>query len=157
MARTRLKVKGRRESGSFAAIPHAILDSPEYAGLSAHAVKALLDLFAQYRGENNGDLTAAWSLMQIRGWTSKALLYRALRELLDKGWIVKTRQGGRHQASLYGVTWKPINPCGGKLDVSPTHVAPGTWKHQRGNQNSGPPVKLCGPTVVPITRRSGVN
>lgn len=140
MPRTRLKAKGRRDSGSFAAIPHDILDSPEWAKLSAYAVKALLDLFAQYRGTNNGDLSATWSQMQRCGWRSKDTLYRALQELLVKGWIVKTRQGGIHKPTLYGVTWKPIDPCDGKLDMKPSRVAPGIWK----NKSSSPvAVPLC--------------
>lgn len=154
MARTRAKTTGRREQGSFIALPHAILESPEYASLSAHAVKLLLDLFSQYRGDNNGDFTAAWKLMKPRGWTSKAMLYRALRELQDKGWIVTTRQGGRaglgasRVCSLFGVTWKPIDPCGGKLDIAATRVASSMWRHE--NQKATPPVDRIGPTAVPI-------
>lgn len=96
MARNRLKAKGRREFGSFAALPHDVLESESYARLSGHGVKALVDLFGQFRGSNNGDLTAAWKEMARRGWTSKSLLYRGLHELLDNGLIEKTRQGGKN-------------------------------------------------------------
>ena len=153
MGRSRIKLKGRRENGSFIQLPHAILESSEYAVLSAHAVKALIDLFAQFRGENNGDFTAAWSVMRKRGWKSKAMLYRALNELIDKGWIIKTRQGGRYLCSLYAVTWKPINTCKGKLDILPTRIAPGTWK----NRNTGPYMGHISPTVVPIRRDGNAN
>lgn len=146
MGRTRLKAKGRRETGFFAAVPHVILESEEYAELTAPAVKALLDLFAQYRGSNNGDLTAAWRIMKERGWRSKDSLYRALRELLNGGWIVKTRQGGKHKCSLYAVTWKAIDACGGKLDVAPTVIPLNTWK----NKNRGPQAGQIGPPLVPI-------
>lgn len=151
MSRTLRKAKGRREAGSFAAIPSVILESEEYAKLSAPAVKALLDLFAQFRGSNNGDLTAAWSIMKKRGWRSKDSLYRALRGLLDKGWIIKTRQGGKHKCSLYAVTWKAVDACSGKLDVAPTAIPLNTWK----NQNRGPHPGQIGPAVVPF--RSAVN
>ncbi len=139
MTLTRIRAKARRESGSFAALPHEILDSPEWAKLSVHAVRALLDLFAQYRGENNGDFSATWSRMQKRGWRSKDTLYRALRELQTKGWIVKTRQGGIHRCNLYAVTWRPIDHCNGKIDVTASRVALGTWKN-----------KSSSPVVVPI-------
>lgn len=151
MGRTRLKTKGRRESGSFAAIPCVILESEEYAALSAPAVKALLDLFAQYRGSNNGDLTAAWSIMNKRGWRSKDSLYRALRMLQDMGWIIKTRQGGKHRCSLYAVTWRAVDACGGKLDIAATRTPANTWKEQ----NRGPHTGQISPSVVPI--RSAVN
>lgn len=154
MARARAKTKGRRQQGSFIALPHAILESVEYAALSAHAVKLLLDLFAQYRGDNNGDFSAAWKVMKSRGWTSKAMLYRALRELQNKGWIVTTRQGGKARlganriCSLYAVTWKPIDPCDGKLDVAFTRVASSTWRRE--NQKATPPVDRIGLPVGPI-------
>ncbi len=128
MAASRAKIKGRRHQESFVAIPHIILESEEYAALSYVAVKLLFDLFAQYRGGNNGDFTAAWSVLKRRGWKSKATIFRALGTLLDNGWIEMTRQGGRHKCSLYAVTWKPIDECGKKLDVCPTRVASNLWK-----------------------------
>lgn len=131
MARDLMKAKGRSESGSFIQLPHAILESEEYASLSMPAVKLLLDLFAQYRGKNNGDFAAAWSVMSRRGWRSRDTLRRALEELIEKGWIIKTRQGGKRICCLYGVTWKGIDDCGGKLDHPPTRTAPGTWKKIR--------------------------
>jgi len=131
MARTLLKSKGRAESGSFIQLPHAILESSEYANLSAPAVKLLLDLFAQFRGKNNGDFTAAWSVMSRRGWRSRDTLRRALAVLIEKGWIIKTRQGGRRICCLYAVTWKAIDNCGEKLDHPPTRTALGTWKKFR--------------------------
>jgi hypothetical protein len=63
-AERRRRQTGRRESGSFLAIPHAVLESDAYRTLSAHAVKLLFDLAAQYRGKNNGDLSATWRIMQ---------------------------------------------------------------------------------------------
>ncbi len=128
MALDRRRAKGRADSGSFVAVPHRILEHDNYASLSARAVKLLIDLFAQYRGSNNGDLAAAWKLMQKRGWRSKETLHRAKRELLQKGFIETTRQGGRHVCSLFAVTWLAIDECGGKLDVMPTRVASGHWK-----------------------------
>ena len=38
--------------------------------LSPRATKLLIDLLAQYRGYNNGDLCAPLSLMRERGWNS---------------------------------------------------------------------------------------
>ena len=130
MARPRVKAKGRRESATFAAIPHHILNSAEYAALSAQAVKLMLDLLAQYRGANNGDLTAAWRVMEKRGWRSRDTLGRALQELLKAGFIEKTRQGGRNRCSLFAVSWKAIDECKGKLDVPPTRAPSNSWRNQ---------------------------
>ncbi|WP_303900773.1 hypothetical protein [Thiohalomonas denitrificans] len=91
-------------------------------------MKLLVDLGAQYRGTNNGDLTAAFSIMERRGWKSKSSLQNALVELLETGWIIKTRQGGRNFPSLYALTFLPIDECGGKLDRPSTNAPLGWWK-----------------------------
>ena len=153
--RSRLKIKGRRDSGSFAALPHVILDSTEYSTLSARSVKCLLDVFAQYRGSNNGDLAAAWTVMKKRGWRSKDSLCSALRELCDAGFLILTRQGGRSKrggqrlCTLYAVSWLRIDECGRKLDVLPTKVASGTWRIK----TTAPPAGHTGPESGPVRGR----
>jgi hypothetical protein len=132
MARTRLRIKGRRESRSFSKLIHDYFESQQYASLSPRAVKVLVDLYCQYRGNNNGDLCAAKALMAQRGWRSSSQLQKALKELLQRGWIVVTRQGGRHAPTLYAVTFVGIDFCGGKLDVAANPVAGHDWK--RANQ-----------------------
>ncbi|MGH8320467.1 MAG: hypothetical protein ACRESI_00785 [Gammaproteobacteria bacterium] len=67
--------------------------------------------------------------MSKRGWKSKDQLNKALRELLTAGWIMLTRQGGKNQCSLYGITFQAIDECKGKLEVPVTTTAPGWWKH----------------------------
>lgn len=128
MSRNRLKAKGRRESGTFVAVPKEILESAEYAELGAHEVKLLLDTFSQFNGRNNGKLSCAWTLMRRRGWRSPDTLHRALQGLLDHGWLIRTRQGHNRICSLFAVTWKPIDDCGVELDVRPTSVAPNIWR-----------------------------
>lgn len=134
MAITRAKAKGRRNEHTFAGLPHAVLKTQKYASLSGWAVKLLVDITNQFDGSNNGDLQASWTCMRKVGWRSKGTLYGAAGELLDVGFILKTRQGGRNQCSLYAITWKPIDHCPDKrtkhhkLDVDPTRTAPGTWR-----------------------------
>ncbi len=125
---SRLKTKGRRDAGTFFGFPHAVMDSTNYLRLSTKAVKLLNDIGRQYNGFNNGDLCATFSLMKPRGWISKSTLHEALEELLHYGLILISRQGGRHKASLYALTWHPINECKGKLDIQPTTIPPGIWK-----------------------------
>ena len=131
MAQTRFKSKGRSENGSFVAMPHRVLECEPYTKLSAKGVKLLVDLFAQFRGSNNGDLGMAWTVMKKRGWRSRDTLNKACKELVQNGFIVRTRQGGRHQCNLFAVTWLPIDDCKGKLDCPSTTVAPGYWKDGR--------------------------
>jgi len=109
-------------------MPHQVIRSKGYAELSAYAIKLLNDLLAQYNGKNNGDLCCAWTLMQRRNWKSKDTLNRVRRELLEGGWIMITRQGGRNLSTLYALTFYAIDECGGKLDVASTRTPPGDWK-----------------------------
>ena len=102
--------------------------SANYRALSPHARMLLNDLGLQFRGANNGDLSAAWKIMQPRGWRSRDTLGRALAQLLHYGLIEKTRQGGLNHCSLYALTWLAIDECRNKLDVSATRVASGLWK-----------------------------
>lgn len=127
MNRDRRKHKGRSDSGGYFAIPHDVMRGPNFRALSAHGVKLLLNLGGQFRGANNGDLSAAWNVMHPLGWKSRDTLTRALAELLHFGMIEKTRQGGMHRCSLYALTWRPIDECGDKLDVRPTITPSGLW------------------------------
>ena len=124
----RNRVKNRVNKGSFLAIPHELLRSENYASLSNKAVKCLLDISAQFNGSNNGDLSCTLKLMKKCGWNSNSQLDKAKKELLEKGFIVLTRQGGRNKCNLYAITWQPIDECNGKLDRPATKTALGYWK-----------------------------
>ena len=140
MARSRQRMKGRRESGTFAALPHDYFQSPEYSKLSRRAVAALVDLICQFRGKNNGDLCAAWKTMSKVGWTSKDQLSKAIAELLAHGWIVVTRRGEKRRTpTLFAVTWLGIDECKVKLDVNANPVPSNLWKFSnRGTVNEFP-------------------
>jgi hypothetical protein len=98
--------KGNRIGEGFVALPYSVLNSPLFLALSPHAVKLLLDVAAQYRGDNNGDLSAAWKLMQPRGWRSEATLHKAKHELLEAGFLYEARTGHRpNVCSLFALTW----------------------------------------------------
>lgn len=131
MTRSRETFVSRRNTGWFFRLPVDVLDCPAYIGLSFKARALLNDLGAQFRGNNNGDLAAPWSLMKRRGWKSKDTLRRALLELLAAGLIALTRQGSLHCPTLYAFTWLPINECGGKLDVKPNPVPSNAWRQQK--------------------------
>lgn len=128
--RSRSKTKGRRTSKPFLMIPREIMYSPQYAALRPHAKNLMFDLFAQFRGNNNGDFCAAWSVMQKRGWRSPITLTKSINGLLDAGFVEKTRQGGKNSCNLFAVTWLSIDECKGKLDAAfpPTNVASNKWK-----------------------------
>ena len=125
----RRKTKGRAEQGSFAGLPKAVIEKMQEK-LSASGYKLLIDLFEQYNGNNNGDLTLAWSVMKKKGWKSKETLNNTRKELINQGFIELTRQGTLrpHSCSLYAVTWRGIDECNGKLELNPTVKGSGTWR-----------------------------
>lgn len=104
------------------AIPQTVYDSQDFMGLSGSALRLLIDIYTQYNGKNNGDLTAAMSILAKRGWTSKRGLSDSLSELLDARLLVRTREGKFPKlCALYAVTWHNIDECSGKLlNVDPT-------------------------------------
>jgi hypothetical protein len=130
MANKRYKdAKDKRDGGAFVTIPQSVLQSRAYIDASPHARMLLLDLTMQYRGDNNGDLCAAWKLMRPRGWRSEATLNKAKRELIEFGLIVEARKGARpNKASLYALTWHALDHCNGKLDMSPQGFPRGAYK-----------------------------
>jgi len=164
MTKNRARATGRREGGTFAAFPHACLDHPKWAQLTPRAKACLIDLYAQFRGKNNGDLVMAWTVMRKRGWKSRSQLLKARNELEDAGWILLTRQGGRNRCSLYAVTFHPIDECKGKLELPATVTAPGDWKINSCSPPAGHPctaegsmapkkgaaLSQCDPPAVPV-------
>ena len=133
----RRKAKGRASSGSFVSFPHSVLKHPAFATLTTRATKLLIDLATQYRGKNNGDLSMPLSQMRNRGWNSSDQLHKAKNELLERGLILVSRQGGRNKCSLYAVTWQPIDDCKGKLDIGATNKSLNLWKGWKASPKEG--------------------
>ena len=121
----RTTAKGRAKNRRFAGIPHDVMESDSYCGCSGNAIKLLLELAKQYNGYNNGDLSAAFSVLKPRGWRSKKTLSLRLAELVERGLVVKTREGffrnPEARCALFALTWLPIDECEGKnLELPPS-------------------------------------
>jgi len=138
----------KREAGGYVPMAYIVLRSLSFIRLTPYAVKLLMDLLAQYKGDNNGDFCAAWTLMKKRGWRSKATLAKAIKELLAGEWIELARQGGRHKASLYAVTFLAVDHCKGKLDIADTHGPKSLWR-----RHEPAPPRLA--QAIPLDRHAG--
>lgn len=101
---------GKRRKGRFLGIPYAVASSDAFSSLNAYEVKLLIDLLFQYTGSNNGMLSPCFSLMKDRQWTS-GTLYRTKKTLIEKGFIVVTKQGMkiRGRPTLIAITWNGID------------------------------------------------
>lgn len=98
-----------RDSGRFISLPISVLDSATYQGLNFSSKALLIDIASQFKGENNGKLVACDKFLNPRGWKSKATISKALKELLESGLLIMTRQGARpNKASYFGLAWQGL-------------------------------------------------
>tara|TARA_B110000196_G_scaffold70119_1_gene59930 strand:- start:11702 stop:12133 length:432 start_codon:yes stop_codon:yes gene_type:complete len=130
----------RSSKESFAGIPRIVMDSSSYLMLGPSAKALLFEAAYQYKGNNNGNLCFAWTLMQNRGWKSKATLDKAIKELVKEDFIILSRRGHFRKpfdrCSLYAITWKAIDECPGKnLELGPTNTPPRKFSVERANEN----------------------
>lgn len=137
--RNRARATGRRESGTFIRLPHEAWRSPAFAALSAQALKLLIDIAGRYNGRNNGNLEATWTILsRERGWKSRDTLHKALGELVQAGFLFRTRQGrrlcGKHEPSLYAVTWWAIDASDKHQHSSTTALR--LWRTKRANAST---------------------
>ncbi len=115
-------------SGRFSAVPHGVMDSVAFQGAGHPARSLLYELIRQLSGRNNGHLQLTLPWLKKRGWKSADVIQRAKGELLHRGLIVLTRQGGLNSGPcLYGVTWLHISNFIG-LDLPPQSYHPGQWR-----------------------------
>lgn len=108
---------GKRESapekpsGSYAAMPDAVTQSPAYINLTDAAVRLLLELVHHHDGFNNGLLHTTYTALQLRGLGSHNKVERAFGELMNSGFIIKTRNGGLNAGpDCYALLWLPATP-----------------------------------------------
>jgi hypothetical protein len=101
----------RREAGPFAMLPVDVLTSKAVRTLPHLAHRVLVALAAQFVGRNNGSLTLPRPTARAYGIGDSHGLAAALRELEDRGLVVRTRPGTRipPRSAMYAVTWRGID------------------------------------------------
>lgn len=131
--------------GRYGAIPHAVLDCSAFKGASYPAKALLFDLIRQHSGNNNGHLHLSFSWLAGRGWKSRDVIQRARAELLERGLLIQTRQGGLNiGASRYALTWLHITNYVA-LEIESKDYHPGAWGFMdalpiaKKNANTSPP------------------
>ena len=114
-------------TGGFARIPHAVMDSQAFMGLSDRAKSLLFALIRQINGANNGRLQLTNSWLSKHGWQSHSSNSKAIAELLERNLIVISRLGGLNAGcNWYAVTWLQISNFDG-LDITARTYKQGTW------------------------------
>lgn len=118
--RKKKKNKSKYSPSSYFALPHALIDHPDFLSMNWSSQALLIHMCRLYNGFNNGDISIPHSIMKNKGW-SKSSLEDGKKELLKMNWLVLTRQGHKHQCSLFALSWIPLDECKSKLDI--THKA----------------------------------
>lgn len=123
----RIKKPSEAAPGRYSALPHVVLDSPAYTGASVTAKALLNELIRQHNGSNNGRLHLTHTWLVDRGWSSKSTVEKARTELIERGLIIQTKQGGLFIGpNWYALTWLSITNYVG-LEIGPHQYHPGAW------------------------------
>ncbi len=105
-------VKGRsRNEGQYFLLPYSMTRSEAWRSLGGYALKVFIELRCRFNGSNNGALRLSYDEATRLLGGSKSTVARAFKELEEKGFIVKTKEGrwyGR-LATEWRVTDKPCN------------------------------------------------
>ena len=127
MARTKKLPRPESVSGGYSAIPWAVLDSVSFIGCSDKAKSLLLAVARQHNGSNNGHLHLVSSWLAKQGWPSKSNNKKSRDELIERGLIIQTRQGGLNMgADRFALTWHDISNYAG-LEISPKNYQRGKY------------------------------
>lgn len=114
--------KPRREAKigeKFIALPHSVIRSAAYRGLSHTERSLLIDIAANYNSCNNGKLTASMKYLRPLGWRSVDTVNRAKHVLLESKLLIETRKGARpNKAAWYMIAWRPLDIAEG-MDAPP--------------------------------------
>ncbi|MBB6054463.1 MarR family transcriptional regulator [Tolumonas osonensis] len=106
-----------KHKGGILQIPTWVFMCDDFKTLNNASVRVLIALLCQYNGANNGDLSATKAEMIKHGIRSSDTINRSVKELIEHGFIVKTRNGyagvdGRRMCSLYALTWLRVDDIG---------------------------------------------
>ncbi|MCA9358390.1 hypothetical protein KC902_03965 [Candidatus Kaiserbacteria bacterium] len=114
-------------TGGFSRIPHAVLDSQAFIGLTDRGKSLLFALIRQHNGKNNGHLHLTNQWLASHGWRSASMNKQTIAELVERGLIVTTRLGGLNAGcNWYALTWLSISDFK-ELDISSSNYHKGAW------------------------------
>ena len=125
--------KARKSTSPFLSLNKGALKSPHFRSLSGNETKVFIHLYGEYNGSNNGYLALPYNRADKELHISRQLLSKTLKQLEEKGWIEKSRQGGKGRLSYYAVTIEPVDEViknGVSVhDLRPTKTASHKWRN----------------------------
>jgi DNA-binding MarR family transcriptional regulator len=97
--------RGRRKGAPFVMLEKDTLNSQDWKKLSRPEMIAYIYLKKNYNGSNSGEIPLKY--VELKGVMTSATLSKALKGLIAKEWIEKTKHGGMFRYyCLYKLTGK---------------------------------------------------
>ncbi len=112
--------------GGFVAIPHVVVDSPAWRGLSVRARAVLIELARKHNGYNNGKIGMSYrDVGAAIGTSSFRVIANAFAELIKSGFVAVEADAlvWQRMAREYRITWLPTG--------EPPHQKPATEEYRR--------------------------
>lgn len=133
MSKSYAQAKGRRANRPFKMLYDDMLKSKAFRYLTGNELKVLMYLISKYNGSNNGNLEILFSDVKSEIALTKPTLSTAIKGLIEKGFIVRSREGGKNTCSLYALTCYPVDECLSPSGLSvhylkPTLTSSDDWK-----------------------------
>ena len=114
-------------TGRYTPLPHTLLDSVAFQGAQPLTRLLIFELARQHDGKNNGHMHLSVNWLKKRGWSSNNSIQRCKKEALERGLIVKTREGGLNIGpDRYALTWLAITNFV-SLQIEPKDYHPGKY------------------------------
>ena len=88
--RGRVNATGRNETKQYVGVSYAMAQSPAWRSLGGAALKVWFELRCRFNGRNNGELSLGLDEGARLLGLGKSTVYRALKELEEKGFICMT-------------------------------------------------------------------
>jgi DNA-binding HxlR family transcriptional regulator len=100
--------RSKNPDGQYVLLNYYLLRSDAWRGLSGNAMRVYFELHMRFNGTNNGQLFIGMDRISSVLGISKSTVCKAFKELVEKGWIVKVKDGKwiRGQASEWRLTTK---------------------------------------------------
>lgn len=102
--------RSKYPDGQFIPLQYNMLQSDAWRGLNGNSTRVFLELHMRFNGGNNGQLFIGMDRIAAHLGISKSTVSKAFKELEEKGFIVKVKEGKwvRGQASEWRLTNKPF-------------------------------------------------
>jgi hypothetical protein len=140
--------RGRsKRAPPFAMLPHHLMDSAAWLGLSPGARAAVLEILRRFNGSNNGMIAAPVDLLAARLGARRQTVAKWLREAEAAGMIARTRAAwftrtnppqGVQRASEWRIMWLADNRNGAppaRFDAAPEEKIRGRNSHHIAGEN----------------------